>query len=220
MRMVLRVMVVVVSAVTDLSAAVLNSQDYKASQFTGGSAEDAKPLLYGNDFSALKATTLCSFNPVYFLCFHTKNWNFSSDRCLFKVQEVFVRPLNVFVSLWWTFGGGTKLVVDLGAARPSLTVLPPSSKELQQGTATLVCLASGGFPSSWRLGWTVGGSSSSSGASHSLEVMGGDGRYSWSSTLSLSADQWRKAGSVSCEASLSGQSPVTQSLDPGNCSSE
>uniref|UniRef100_A0A8P4KRH8 Ig-like domain-containing protein n=1 Tax=Dicentrarchus labrax TaxID=13489 RepID=A0A8P4KRH8_DICLA len=117
-----------------------------------------------------------------------------------------------------TFGGGTKLIIDLGVVRPTLTVLPPSREELQKDSATLVCLASGGFPSTWSLGWKVGGSSSSSGVSHSLEVLGRDGHYSWSSTLSLSADQWRKAGSVSCEASLSGQSPVTQTLDPDRCS--
>ncbi|XP_076013554.1 immunoglobulin lambda-like polypeptide 5 [Genypterus blacodes] len=142
---------------------------------------------------------------------------YSSD-CLFKVQEVFVRPLNEFVSLWWTFGGGTKLIVDLGVVQPTLTLLPPSTEELQQGSATLVCVASGGFPPTWRLGWKVGGTSSSSVVSDSLEVLGRDGYYSWSSTLSLGADQWRKAGSVSCEASLTGQSPVTQTLDPDHCS--
>ncbi|KAF7659878.1 hypothetical protein LDENG_00291800 [Lucifuga dentata] len=131
--------------------------------------------------------------------------------------EVFVRPLNEFVSLWRTFGGGTKLVSDLGVVRPTLTVLPPSIEELQQGSATLVCGASGGFPSAWRLGWKVGDTSSSTGVSDSLEVLGRDGHYSWSSTLSLRADQWRKAGSVTCEASLSGQSPITQTLDPARC---
>ncbi|GLD63490.1 immunoglobulin lambda-1 light chain-like protein [Lates japonicus] len=107
---------------------------------------------------------------------------------------------------------------SVGVVRPTLTVLPPSTEEMQQGSATLVCLASGGFPSAWSLGWKVGGSSSSSGVSHSLEVLGGDGHYSWSSTLSLSADQWRKAGSVICEAGLNGQSPVTQTLNPDHCS--
>uniref|UniRef100_A0A3B4UE26 Ig-like domain-containing protein n=1 Tax=Seriola dumerili TaxID=41447 RepID=A0A3B4UE26_SERDU len=118
-----------------------------------------------------------------------------------------------------TFGGGTKLVVDLGVVRPTLTVLPPSIEELQKGSATVVCLAERvGFPSAWRLGWKVGGSSSSSGVSNSLEDLGRDGHYSWSSTLSLPADQWRKAGSVSCEAGLTGQSPVTQTLEPDRCS--
>ncbi|CAI5696011.1 unnamed protein product [Oreochromis niloticus] len=139
-------------------------------------------------------------------------------RGLFRVQEVFERPLNEFVSLWWTFGGGTKLIVDSDVVRPTLTVLPQSKDEEKQCSATLVCLATGGFPSNWKLGWKVGSTSTSSGVSSSLEVLGTDGHYSWSSTLSLSADQWRKAGSVSCEASLSGQSPVTQTLDPDHCS--
>ena len=38
---------------THVSGAVLNCQDYKPSQLTGGSADDAKPPLYGNDSSAV-----------------------------------------------------------------------------------------------------------------------------------------------------------------------
>uniref|UniRef100_A0A8C5B197 Ig-like domain-containing protein n=1 Tax=Gadus morhua TaxID=8049 RepID=A0A8C5B197_GADMO len=117
----------------------------------------------------------------------------------------------------YTFGGGTKLIVDL--VQPTLSVLPPSRVELEQGSATLVCVASGGFPSDWKLGWKVGCSSRSGGVSDSLVVLGKDGHYSWSSTLTLPADQWRKAGSVSCEASKNGQTqPVTQTLNPGECS--
>jgi len=45
----------------------LNSQDYKPSQFTGGSADDAKPPLYGNHLSALntKKTTEMRRNTVW-----------------------------------------------------------------------------------------------------------------------------------------------------------
>ncbi|KAK7877028.1 hypothetical protein WMY93_032268 [Mugilogobius chulae] len=129
--------------------------------------------------------------------------------------EIFVRPLHDFVSLWYTFGGGTQLIVDLGVQRPTLTVLPPSRGELQMGSATVLCVASGGFPSDWTLGWKVGGASTE--RSHSSVVMRGDGLYSHISVLKLSTERWRDA-SVSCEAHRSGQSPVTESLEPLSCS--
>nr|ACM08493.1 Ig kappa chain V-IV region JI precursor [Salmo salar] len=56
-----------------------------------------------------------------------------------------------------TFGGGTKLIVDLGVVRPSLTVLLPSSEEQDQGNVVLACLAHKGFPEGWKLGWRLGG---------------------------------------------------------------
>ncbi|KAK0132929.1 Immunoglobulin kappa constant [Merluccius polli] len=114
--------------------------------------------------------------------------------------------------------GGSVSCEAMGVVQPRLSVLPPSRVELEQGSATLLCLASGGFPSDWTLGWKVEGSSRSGGVSDSLGVLGKDGHYGWSSTLTLPADQWRKAGSVSCEASKSGQTPVAQTLNPGQCS--
>ncbi|XP_069566414.1 immunoglobulin kappa light chain-like isoform X2 [Brachyistius frenatus] len=128
-------------------------------------------------------------------------------------------------SQWlYTFGGGTRL--DVGSdASPTLTVLPPSVEELQKNEkATLMCLANKGFPSDWSLAWKVDGSSSSSSSSisweesRSLAVLEKDGRYSWSSTLRLPADQWGKVGSVTCEATRGSQTPISETLRRDQCS--
>uniref|UniRef100_A0A3Q3RJR1 Ig-like domain-containing protein n=1 Tax=Mastacembelus armatus TaxID=205130 RepID=A0A3Q3RJR1_9TELE len=99
---------------------------------------------------------------------------------------------------------------------PSVSLLPPSSEQLSGGSATLACLLTGYSPQGAMVSWEVDGTEVTEGVL--TKVLGMDGRYSWSSTLSLTPDQWRKAGSVACEASLSGQSPVTQTLNPDSCS--
>ena len=102
-------------------------------------------------------------------------------------------------------------------------MLPPSKVELDQGKATVMCLANKGFPSDWSLSWKVEDSSSSSSSSSSWEQSRSlgvlkDGHYSWSSTLRLPADQWRKVGSVTCEATQGSQTPLSETLRRDQCS--
>uniref|UniRef100_A0A3P9LXH5 Ig-like domain-containing protein n=1 Tax=Oryzias latipes TaxID=8090 RepID=A0A3P9LXH5_ORYLA len=105
---------------------------------------------------------------------------------------------------------------DPPTAELTAPVLSPSTKELQQGKATLMCVANKGFPSDWTLSWEVVGSSSSSWEeSRSPGVLQKDGLYSWSSTLRLSADQWEK---VTCQAKRVSKDPVIETFRRDQCS--
>uniref|UniRef100_A0A6Q2X867 Ig-like domain-containing protein n=1 Tax=Esox lucius TaxID=8010 RepID=A0A6Q2X867_ESOLU len=120
-----------------------------------------------------------------------------------------------------TFTAASRLSLTsclLGDVRPTLTVLPPSSVELQQGKATLMCLANKGFPSGWSLNWKVDGVSTTREVTGSPGVLDKNGLYSWSSTLTLPVDQWRKVGSVTCEANQGSQAPLSESLRRDQCS--
>uniref|UniRef100_A0A8C6TR30 Ig-like domain-containing protein n=1 Tax=Neogobius melanostomus TaxID=47308 RepID=A0A8C6TR30_9GOBI len=129
--------------------------------------------------------------------------------------------LHDFVSLWYTFGGGTRLELNLfGRVEPALTVLPPSRSELAQGKATLMCLANKGFPSDWSVSWKVSGIEGAV-EQRSPALLLKDGLYSWSVGLTLTAQQWREgAVAVSCEARQGSQSPVSHTLSALQCSQD
>uniref|UniRef100_A0AAZ1WXV0 Ig-like domain-containing protein n=1 Tax=Oreochromis aureus TaxID=47969 RepID=A0AAZ1WXV0_OREAU len=83
-----------------------------------------------------------------------------------------------------------------------------SKGELQQGTATITCLANKG---GWQWQHQLGGE-------QEPVVLQNDGLYSWSSTLRLPADRWMKVGSVTCEATQGCQTLVSEPLRRVQCS--
>ncbi|CAB1346090.1 unnamed protein product [Coregonus sp. 'balchen'] len=128
------------------------------------------------------------------------------------VRRFFVPAVIGVVSLWYTFGSGTRL--DVGIPKP---VQPPSSEELSsKSIATLMCLANKGFPSDWTMSWKVDGTSKKQEASPGVQEK--DGLYSWSSTLTLTAQELTKAGEVTCEFQQKSQTPVTKTLRRADCS--
>ncbi|KAL0153726.1 hypothetical protein M9458_050947 [Cirrhinus mrigala] len=126
-------------------------------------------------------------------------------------------PINIFhqTSIALLIAGFVK--IHSGVTRPKLSVLPPSSAEISsKKTATLVCVANKGFPSDWSLSWKVDGSSRSQESSAGL--LEKDGLYSWSSSLTLSEQEWMESVSVSCEATRSGQPALTGHVTRHQCS--
>ncbi|KAK2915652.1 hypothetical protein Q8A67_000026 [Cirrhinus molitorella] len=68
------------------------------------------------------------------------------------------RSLILIVSLWWTFGGGTKLVLAGPKVKPSVSLLPPSSLQISGDSAALLCLLSSYSPQGAQVSWTLDGS--------------------------------------------------------------
>uniref|UniRef100_A0A4W5JNF0 Ig-like domain-containing protein n=1 Tax=Hucho hucho TaxID=62062 RepID=A0A4W5JNF0_9TELE len=95
--------------------------------------------------------------------------------------------------------------------QPTVSLLPPSSEQLSEGSATLTCLLSD-WTMSWKVDGTIKGQKTNPG------VLEKDGLYSWSSTLTLTAQEWTMARDVTCEAHQSSQPPVTQTLRMADCS--
>ncbi|XP_034714328.1 immunoglobulin lambda-1 light chain isoform X3 [Etheostoma cragini] len=116
----------------------------------------------------------------------------------------------------WTFGGGTKLIIHSGPmVRPSVSLLPPSSEQLSGGSATLACLLTGYSPQGAVVSWDLDGTEVTEGVLSSSEEEKG-GRYSSSSTLSLSQERWMLGELYSCKVLHHGHSQ-TQSLHRSQC---
>lgn len=99
--------------------------------------------------------------------------------------------------------------------RPTVSLLPPSSEQLSGGSATLACLMSGYSPQGAVVSWEVDGTEVTEGVLTSSEEEK-SGRYSSSSTLSLSQERWMEGELYSCKVVHHGHSQ-TQSLHRSQC---
>ncbi|KAK3526100.1 hypothetical protein QTP70_015423, partial [Hemibagrus guttatus] len=93
--------------------------------------------------------------------------------------------------------------------KPSVSLLPPSSLQLSEGSASLLCLLSAYSPQGALVSWTVDGSVVKDGVVTSAEEQKKDG-YTRSSTLTLSKALWEQGEEFVCKVSHGGvDHPVT-----------
>nr|XP_055234221.1 immunoglobulin kappa light chain isoform X4 [Gorilla gorilla gorilla] len=123
------------------------------------------------------------------------------------------------LSLWWTFGQGTKLEIKRTVAAPSVFIFPPSDEQLKSGTASVVCLLNNFYPREAKVQWKVDNVLQSGNSQESVtEQDSKDNTYSLSSTLTLSKAEYEKHKAYACEVTHQGlSSPVTKSFNRGEC---
>ncbi|NXO41866.1 IGL1 protein, partial [Locustella ochotensis] len=102
---------------------------------------------------------------------------------------------------WWPLSDPTPLSSLTGQPKvaPTVHLFAPSSEELSQGKATLVCLMENFYPSPVTVQWVADGNTISSGVETSQAQRQSNNQYMASSYLSLDASKWQSYNSVSCK---------------------
>ncbi|XP_072429435.1 immunoglobulin kappa light chain-like [Chiloscyllium punctatum] len=123
------------------------------------------------------------------------------------------------ISLWFTFGPGTKLRLSRENSQPKLTLLPPSPEQVDaKGTATLVCLANHFYPDELEVQWKKDGVVISDGVQTSNYLRASDSTYSVSSLLTLSGSDWESNARFSCALThVTLPSPLSKSIRRSEC---
>nr|XP_021405632.1 immunoglobulin lambda-1 light chain [Lonchura striata domestica] len=104
------------------------------------------------------------------------------------------------------FGAGTMLTVTgQPQVAPTVNLFAPSSEEMSQGKATLVCLIENFYPRDVTVEWVADGKTITSGVETSQPQQQSNAqqqsstRYIASSYLSLTPTEWQSYNSVSCK---------------------
>ncbi|XP_053341051.1 immunoglobulin lambda-1 light chain-like isoform X4 [Clarias gariepinus] len=167
------------------------------------------PDKYGDNFSSTRFTSKASSNIDYQLI----------------ISNLEVGDSAVYYCGTWdgsasaaVLGQGTKLIVsDAALPAPVLTVLPPSSKQLESKKATLVCLASevaGGFAD---VRWLVNGNSVTSGVITGSALQQTNKKFTLSSSLTVDSSEWENNKDITCEVSAGGKAASVK-INKSECS--
>ncbi|XP_014399625.1 PREDICTED: Ig lambda chain V-I region BL2 isoform X1 [Myotis brandtii] len=118
----------------------------------------------------------------------------------------------------YVFGGGTQLTV-LGQPKsaPSVSLFPPSTEELANNKATLVCLMSDFYPGSVTVAWKANGTPVTQGVETTKPSKQSNNKYAASSYLSVSSQDWKSASAYSCQVTHDGKT-VEKTVAPSECS--
>ncbi|XP_050611220.1 immunoglobulin kappa light chain isoform X14 [Macaca thibetana thibetana] len=134
-------------------------------------------------------------------------------------EDVGVYYCQQELSLWWTFGQGTKVEIKRAVAPPSVFIFPPSEDQVTSGTVSVVCLLNNFYPREASVKWKVDGALKTGNSQESVtEQDSKDNTYSLSSTLTLSSTEYQSHKVYACEVTHQGlSSPVTKSFNRGEC---
>uniref|UniRef100_UPI0037E07AFC 17E6 Fab light chain n=1 Tax=Mus musculus TaxID=10090 RepID=UPI0037E07AFC len=119
----------------------------------------------------------------------------------------------------YTFGGGTKVEMRRADAAPTVSIFPPSSEQLTSGGASVVCFLNNFYPKDINVKWKIDGSERQNGVLNSwTDQDSKDSTYSFSSTLTLTKDEYERHNSYTCEAThKTSTSPIVKSFNRNEC---
>ncbi|KAL0625648.1 Immunoglobulin lambda-like polypeptide 1 [Plecturocebus cupreus] len=123
-----------------------------------------------------------------------------------------------------TSDGSKTQVINLAQPKtaPSVTLFAPSTEELRDNKATLVCLTSDFYPGAVTVTWKAYGTPITQGTTllgtrpRTTKSSKQNNKYAASSYLSLTPQQWKSRSSYSCQVTHEG-STVEKTVAPAGC---